>query len=257
MKAKLLLFFSLLLGFGAYAQCGGTPPPPGYTSVYGLDTDNDGFAVFDIQYYIDHIDRPLMESYFGASSSGYNATLYVNSVAQPFLFTNTSQNQTGGIDYQYTGTGPEFEPQPPCYWPVEWYFGSRGLLFIIVRFDSDEDDDGILNKDEDTNNNQNLMDDDDDHDGTINLWDTTNNLAISQNQNITLNIYPNPVTDGLLTFESNAAIERVIVFDLAGKQLAEYKPNSNTIRLDTITAGMYFAKFQSGNGSVTKKIAIR
>lgn len=257
MKAKLLLFFSLLIGMGAHAQCGGTPPPPGNNAVYGLDTDNDGFALFDIQYYIDFIDRPATESYFNASSSGYDITFYANQIPQPLLYTNTAQNQQCGLGYQYNGSGPEFEPQPPCYWPVEFYFGSRGLLLITVPFDGDEDNDGVLNRDEDTNNNQNLMDDDDDQDGIVNLKDSVNDLAVNQNTNITLSIYPNPVTDGSLTFESRVAISKVIIYDLTGKLLAEYKPNANTIRLNTIASGLYFAKFQSDNGSVTKKIEVR
>lgn len=257
MKTKLLLFFLILSGIEANAQCGGTPPPPGNNAVYGLDTDNDGFAVFDIQYYIDYIERPATESYFNASSSGYDITFYANQTPQPLLYTNMSQNQQCGLGYQYNGSGPEFEPQPPCYWPVTFYFGSRGLLLITVSFDGDEDGDGVLNRDEDTNNNQNLMDDDDDNDGIINLKDATNNLAVIQNPDITLSIYPNPVSNGMLTFESNVGISKVIVYDLSGKILAENKTDSNIIRIDNLASGMYFFKFQSDNAMITRKVSIQ
>jgi hypothetical protein len=256
MKIKLLLFFSLCLAINVNAQCGGTPPPPGYNPVYGLDTDNDGFALFDIQYYVDYIDRPEMESYFGVSSSGYDATFYADMADQPFLYTNTSQNQYCGLGYQYNGSGPEFSPQPPCYWPVEFYFGSRGLLLITVPFDGDFDNDGILNIDEDTNFNRNLMDDDDDHDGIINLKDAVNNLGLHDNLNLLLSVYPNPVTHGIVMFESNTTITAVSIYDLSGKQLSETKINTNSIDVDTLATGIYFLKFQSENGSVYKRIAI-
>jgi hypothetical protein len=257
MKIRRLVFFSLLFGIKANAQCNGPFPPPGINYVYGLDTDNDGFAIFDIQYFIDHTDRPHLESYFGITSSGYNA-IYRNhfGVIQPLLYTNTVQNEECGIEYQYSGSGTEFAEQPPCYWPVFIYLSS-GLILITVPFNGDEDNDGILNKDEDTNNNQNLMDDDDDNDGVINLKDATNNLATVENTSIALSIYPNPVTNGFLTFESNVAITTVIIYDLIGKRIAENKINSNTIHVDALAAGMYFVRFQSDNGSVTKKITIQ
>lgn len=257
MKTKLLLFFSLCCLANVNAQCGPTLPPPGYsTPAYGLDTDNDGFAIFDIGYYIEHIDRPKLESFFGVSSSGYTAIIDSNSVIQPLLFSNTVQNQVCSIGYVFNGSGPEFEEQPPCYYPVSIYLGTAFYL-ITVPHDGDDDNDGISNADEDANNNLNLMDDDDDSDGIINLKDATNNLATVQHTTINLNVYPNPITKGVLTFDSNVVIAAITIYDITGKQVLESKVNATSLPVDTLTPGIYFVKFQAENGNVFKKIAIR
>lgn len=255
MKQKLLLFFSLCCATLTNAQCGGTPPPPGYTYVYGLDTDNDGFALFDIQYFADYVTRPELEDFFGVSSSGYYPVFNVNGIQQSsMLYTNTSQNQEAGLEFIYSGSGTQFEPQPPCYWNVEIYSG-RGLLLITVPFDGDFDNDGVLNTDEDANRNGNLMDDDDDHDGLINLKDT-DVLGTHSANLITLTVYPNPVTNGTLTFESSVSISSVAIYDLSGKQLFHSKIESNSISVESLAAGIYFVKFQSDSGVVFKKIGI-
>ena len=256
MKTKLLILFGLGLFLQANAQCGGPPPPPGLNYLYGLDMDNDGFAIFDLQYYIDSWDRPNMESTFNVSASGYNfIPRNANLEAIPLLYTNVIQNESVYMDHQYSGSGPVFEPQPPCYWPIEVYF-NYGLRLITVPFDGDFDNDGILNQDEDTNFNRNLMDDDDDHDGIINLKDNVNNLGLQENAGISLTVYPNPVTNGVVTFDSNVSISTVTIYDLSGKQLSETEINTNALRVDTLASGIYFFKFQSGNGSVYKKIAV-
>ncbi|MCF6131945.1 T9SS type A sorting domain-containing protein [Flavobacterium wongokense] len=257
MKTKLLLFFSLCLAINANSQCPGVPPPPpGLNYIYALDMENDGFATFDLQQYIDDWDRPLMEYNFNVSSSGYNfIPKNTNNEPIALMYTNVIQNESIYMDHQYSGSGPMFEPQPPCYWPIDVWM-NYGLRLIPVPFDGDFDNDGILNQDEDTNFNRNLMDDDDDHDGIINLKDTVNNLGLQDHTNISLSVYPNPVTNGIATFESNAVITSVTIYDLSGKQLSETKTASNTLRVDSLAAGIYFLKFESENGSVYKKIVI-
>lgn len=256
MKTKLLLIFALVFSIGANAQCGPTLPPPGFFVVYGLDTDNDGYAVFDMQYYIDYIDRPRLESFFGISSSAYNAIFRSQGFVQPLLYTNTVPNQECAIEYIYSGSGPEFQEQPPCYYPLFVYLGT-GLYLITVPFDGDDDNDGISNRDEDANNNLNLMDDDDDSDGIINLKDATNNLATVQHTTINLNVYPNPITKGVLTFDCNVVIAAITLYDITGKQVLESKVNATSLAVDTLTPGIYFVKFQAENGNVFKKIAVR
>lgn len=257
MKIKLLLL--LLLGFliQANGQCTGPPPPPGLNDVFALDTDNDGFATFDIQYYIDHIDRPNMENSFGVSSSGYNFVFKDrNYVVSPLLFTNTIQNESCYLYHEYTGSGPLFEPLPPCFWPIEIYMVSV-LRLVVVAPNLDFDNDGILNVDEDSNHNQNLMDDDEDSDGIINYKDATNNLAVNEHAAVSLAIYPNPVTNGELTFDSNATINGATIYDLSGKQLQQTKISSNTLQLGTFASGIYFVKFDSDQGPIFRKIIIQ
>lgn len=257
MERKLLALFLFCFSLNVHSQCNGTPPPMGLSLIYGLDTDNDGYAVFDIQYYIDHIDRPLQESIYGVSSSGYHFVFRDgNDNLAPLMYTSaTSYNYPyAAVSQEYTGSGPTFDPLPPCYWPIP---GASLLAFIVVPFDQDFDNDGILNSDEDSNNNGNLMDDDDDNDGIINLRDAVNNLSSVQHGTITLNVYPNPVTNGILGFDSNMAIASVAIYDVTGKLVSENKIDGTTLNVATLSPGIYFFKFQSENGSIFKKIAIR
>lgn len=256
MKIKLLLIFSVCFATLANAQCN-VPPPPGLSGIYGLDTDNDGYAVFDIQYYIDNIDRPLQESIYGVSSIGYNFVFRdVDGNPAPLMYNSM---QTTGFRYaaiiqEYTGSGPTFDPLPPCYWPI---IGASALFFYVLPYDQDRDGDGISNADEDTNRNGNLMDDDDDSDHIVNVIDNLDNrLGIKEQSNLQLSLYPNPVTNGSFTFESNVSVLAVTIYDLTGKQLYDSKINSNTVNVDTIAAGIYLLKFQSDKGSIYKKIAI-
>lgn len=257
MKIKLLLFFLLCYVVNANAQCEGPPPAPGLNYLYALDTDNDGFAIFDIQYFIDHVSRPRLESHFGISSSGYNA-IFTNhyGVAQTLLYTNTVQNESCGVYYVYSGSGPEFQELPPCYRPIYDYMSHNATL-ITVPYNGDVDNDGILNIDEDTNHNLNLMDDDDDSDGLINLKDATNDLATVQHTAATINVYPNPVTDGVINFDSNVVIASVTIYDVTGKQVSESKINGTTLNISTLKQGIYFLKFDTVNGNTYKKIAVR
>jgi hypothetical protein len=241
----------VLKGIG---QCGGTPPPPGYDNIYALDTNNDGYASFDIDYYINYIDRPFQENAFAVSASGYDFVFEnSNYVVSPSPYTNIILNEYGYIYHNYTGTGPTFEPQPPCYWPL---YDVTTLRMVAVPYNQDMDGDGILNADEDTNHNLNLMDDDDDHDGIINLKDATNSLAIQENRNVTLTLYPNPITNGTLTFESNAVISAVTLYDVSGKEVLNTPILSNTVKVDALATGIYFIKFQAENTSVFRKIVV-
>lgn len=257
MKIKLLLFFSLFCIVKSNSQCGGPPPPAGYISCYALDTDNDGFAVFDMDYYITYVERPRQENIYGVSSSGYDVTFRTSfsGTLLPLQYTNSVANyELKAIVFTYTGTGPTFDPQPPCYWPP---LISTEIQLFVVPYNADFDGDGILNVDEDTNNNLNLMDDDDDGDGIINLKDAVNNMSLNEIRNVTLTVYPNPVTNGIITFESSVLISALSIYDLSGKQVAEPEIQSNTLDVGTLANGIYFVKFEVENGSVFKKIAIQ
>ncbi len=255
MNIKLLLFFSLLVVVKSNAQCGGPPPPAGLSYVYALDTDNDGYATFDMDYYITHIERPLQENGHGVSSSGYDFILKnISGTLLPLLYTNTVLNESVIIEFVYTGSGPTFDPEPPCYWPV---LLASTVRLIPVPHDEDMDNDGILNEDEDTNNNLNLMDDDDDQDGIINLKDASNTLTTSDVFDFTLAIYPNPIVNGILVFKSTVPVKMVTVYDVCGKELAQLKPSSDSVNFENFASGIYFVKFQCDATRVFKKVIIR
>lgn len=173
MRHTLLFFFALIFTY-SHSQCT-VPPPLGGNEFYMLDTDNDGFASFDIDYYINHVERPMIEQIYGVSSSGYNLVGYTDTdQLMGAVYTNIVQQQFCWIHYEYTGTGPVFPPLPPCFWQVPTL---SGMILNAVPFDGDMDNDGILNAAEDLNGNLNLMDDDGDHDGVINLLDNSNSVA--------------------------------------------------------------------------------
>jgi len=257
MKAKLLLFITVCCMKKANGQCQGPPPPAGYINTYALDTDNDGFALFDMDYYITYIERPRLENIYGVSSLGYDFTFRTGFLGTilPLQYTNVTANyELRAIVVTYTGSGPTFDPQPPCYWPP---LISTELQLIVVPYDGDFDGDGIPNIDEDTNDNLNLMDDDDDSDGIINLKDSINNLSLEETTKVTLTLYPNPVTNGSITFESSVSVSAVSIYDLSGKQVARPTVQSNSLRIDTLANGIYFIQFKTEHGSVFKKISIQ
>jgi len=253
MKTRFILILSLFFTIQNYGQCT-VPPPPGYDIIFSLDPDNDGFASFDIAYYIQNFSTPLMESIYNVSASGYNTVFYnSNNQVSALQYTNLVVDEFCDINYEYSGTGPTFDPQPPCYWPV---FTNLSVKLVTVPNNLDMDGDGILNVDEDTNHNLNLMDDDDDNDGIINLRDSSNTLSLNNHTNLKISVYPNPAGNGFVTFESNAIVSAVTIFDLSGKQLQEGQINGNVLPVNQLANGIYFFKFQSDQGAVLKKIVI-
>ncbi len=255
MKIKLLFLFLIVCIAKSNSQCQGPPPPAGIDYVYALDTDNDGYATFDMDYYITYVERPRLENIYGISSSGYNFTFQaIFGPVLPLQYTNVTANENHYVVANYSGSGPTFQPQPPCYWPL---YLAINVFLIPVPSDLDMDQDGITNADEDTNNNLNLMDDDDDNDGEINLKDAVNNLSLTDVRNISLTVYPNPVANGILTFESNVLISAVSIYDLSGKMVAQPEIQSKTVNIDTLANGIYLVKFVSENGLTYSKIAIQ
>lgn len=254
---KLKLFFLLLFVnfLELNAQCG-IPPPLGFSDVYSVDLDNDGFATFDIGYYITNVERPNMENIYGVSSSGYNFVFYnSNNQLSNLNYTNISIDEFCTINYEYTGSGSTFNALPPCYWMVPT-FGY--IKLIAIPFNSDKDGDGILNVNEDSNFNLNLMDDDDDNDGIINLNDPTNTLELVNFKTKKLNIFPNPIENNIINFESNVPIISITVYDLLGKQLINKSiENSNSFKLDSLKAGMYLVSFQTKKETILEKIIVK
>ena len=248
-----LLFFSAFITMQSDAQCN-LPPPPGVNPIYSVDMNNDGYTSFDIAYYINYVERPNIEEIYGVSSSAYDFVFYngFNNAIPELLYTNLQFEEYGAIHYDYTGSGQMFSPVAPCYWPV---LSEGGIRLVAVPFDGDTDNDGILNVNEDANGNLNLMDDDIDNDGTINLFDPAGSLVLNDDSYFDVKVYPNPVSNGFLTIESDADIVDVTVYDISGRQIFKII-DPVIMRLNMLDAGSYVFKFRSGNKSLCKRIII-
>lgn len=250
---KAVLLFILLKFSPIEAQCGPVPPPLGMSLVYSIDLDNDGFTVFDISYYITNVSRPVMEQIHGVSSAGYDFVFYnYNNVSSPLIYTNMVAEEVCWIHYEYSGTGPTFDPVPPCFYPP---FPGGYIQLVAVPFDGDEDNDGIINVDEDSNNDLNLMNDDTDGDGILNFLDPSI-LSIDEQTVRGINVYPNPVTTDLVYLDSPFEISHVSIYDQFGKQIKIVERPGSSLSLSHFATGIYFLRIETIHFTTTRKIQI-
>lgn len=79
---------------------------------------------------------------------------------------------------------------------------------------------------------------------------------VSENQESTVNVYPNP-THGILRVESAHPIREIIVFDQMGRMVAAETQSFTSLRYDlnlsSIPAGLYIVKIITSNGTETAK----
>lgn len=246
MKLKVLLISVLFFNLNINAQTPCVPGMYGY-QMYSLDLDNDGYTSFDITYYDQNNLRPELENTYQNSSSGYNMEFRdSNYIVQTSPYTNSIPNEMCYFNYIYSGSGVLFQQTPPitCYQDLSTI--SFDVTLVAVPFDGDNDNDGISNRNEDSNNNLNLMDDDDDNDGTINLLDPTV-LSKDAFENLSVRIFPNPTSNGIINFESDLQLKEVTLYDLTGKTLINRNINSNVINLNPIDKGVYLLKLKSSD----------
>lgn len=69
---------------------------------------------------------------------------------------------------------------------------------------------------------------------------------ISAKQDIV--IYPNPFTD-TITISGDVQLQSVVVYDLSGKMIKEFRGSEKTISLHSLTSGVYMVKLNMKNGS--------
>jgi hypothetical protein len=84
-------------------------------------------------------------------------------------------------------------------------------------------------------------------------------LLQTQNNEIAgLQVYPNPVSNGVLHIESNLNTERTIsLFDVLGKQVLNTTTSNNTINIANLNSGIYIVKITEGAKTATRKLVIR
>jgi hypothetical protein len=70
-----------------------------------------------------------------------------------------------------------------------------------------------------------------------------------------INIYPNPVNDALyIDNYENFNIEKLVIYDISGKELLIFKENFSQIDLSTLTTGLLILKIETERGTFIKRI---
>jgi hypothetical protein len=83
-------------------------------------------------------------------------------------------------------------------------------------------------------------------------------LGIDDNFADQVQLYPNPVSDGVITISTPTPGEKqVTVFDILGKQVIETEIMGNQLDLSSLQGGVYLLKLTQNNVTVTKKLVVR
>lgn len=72
---------------------------------------------------------------------------------------------------------------------------------------------------------------------------------------LSFNVYPNP-TSSVVNIASDFVADRIMITDVAGKEVMRTIPVTNSVRMDVsdLKAGMYFIQVQKGGNITTKKL---
>jgi predicted extracellular nuclease len=83
-------------------------------------------------------------------------------------------------------------------------------------------------------------------------------LATSQNAIAGLDIYPNPVTNGVLNINTTANdAKNVVVYDVLGKQVVNTTISGSTVNVANLKNGVYIVKITENGKTATRKLVIR
>ena len=83
-------------------------------------------------------------------------------------------------------------------------------------------------------------------------------LSVKQNSISGLNVYPNPVTDGILKITSDSSnAKTVAVYDILGKQVLNSKTSNNAVNVSNLKGGAYIIKITEDGKTDTRKLIIQ
>lgn len=86
----------------------------------------------------------------------------------------------------------------------------------------------------------------------------TCNLAVGENTISGLNVYPNPVKNGIFYITTDANAERTVtVFDIVGKQVLNTTTSESAINVANLNSGVYMVQITEEGKTATKKLVIR
>jgi hypothetical protein len=82
-------------------------------------------------------------------------------------------------------------------------------------------------------------------------------LSAKQNSISGLNVYPNPVSNGVLHITSNSSNAKTVsVYDILGKQVLSAKTSNNAVNVANLKSGSYIVKISEDGTTDTKKLII-
>lgn len=87
----------------------------------------------------------------------------------------------------------------------------------------------------------------------LNIWNSV--LSTEDISTLNLNMYPNPVKNGLIYFSTTQNLD-LIIYNVLGKQIRKEKitPSNNSLNISNLNKGIYLVKLISSNGEITKKL---
>ena len=87
---------------------------------------------------------------------------------------------------------------------------------------------------------------------------TTDLLTVGENTISGLNVYPNPVKNGVFFITTDANAERTVtIFDVVGKQVLNTTTSESAINVANLNSGIYIVKITEEGKTATKKLVIR
>ena len=83
-------------------------------------------------------------------------------------------------------------------------------------------------------------------------------LSLEDFAQLGLNIYPNPVRDGIVHIQSTfMGVKTVELYDLTGRQVMKTEAKSEVLNVSSIKSGLYLLKVTTSEGSATSKLIIK
>lgn len=242
---------------------------PSYFSLIEFaDIDNDGdYDLLTSEYYgsikfHENIGSASSPSFNSPQTNpfGISAHMYsVNIAIADFDLDGDLDIMTGSYDYgpNYEGallyhenTGSATNPQFGSY--VANPFGLSSIYYMALPEAADFDGDGDydLMVGQYTYNYGSYQ-----HSSFMYFENTDLNLSIDNNQEIDLQLYPNPTTN-VLNIETELNIEKVEIFDMQGKMVQKLNPESKTIDVSDFKSGLYYLILYSEDNVIRKKFEV-
>lgn len=258
MAKNYILALFLFLGFCVQSQelAQGPPPPTGCNPYGVIDTDNDGYASFNVDWITGVYFPGRAMYYFGYDVSGYLIQLFPSENDLDPITTSTYTNiltpeQYTYARFTYIGPGPQYDEMF-----LNAYVGGC-LILTPLAADGDYDNDGISNIDEDANGNGDLNDDDADGDW---FGDYLEPNALGNEGFALRNSYiaPNPASGIINIGIANDQKYDLAIYDLTGKQVLEITNTSQkTIDISSLNAGIYLVKLNQESEQFHQKLVVQ